>query len=47
MGIPLSVLCAVFQEQIKELFDYEPGLDVMQQSPLTTTLEEVPFVSSD
>ena len=47
MGIPLSVLCTVFQEQIKELFDYEPGLDVMQQSPLTTTLEEVPFVSND
>ena len=47
MGIPLTVLCAVFQEQIKELFDYEPGLDVTQRSPLTTTLEEVPFVSGD
>ena len=47
MGIPLSVLCAVFQEQIKDMFDYEPGLDVTQRSPLTTTLEEVPFVSTD
>jgi len=31
------------RKRLGELFDYEPGLDVTQKSPLTTTLEETPL----
>ncbi len=46
MDIPLSTLYILFRERLRELFDYEPGLDIGQRSPLTTTLEEMPFASS-
>ena len=43
MGIPLTTLYALLRERLRELFDYEAGLDVAQRSPLTTTLEETPL----
>ncbi len=43
VDIPLTTLYALSQARLKELFDYEPGLDVTQKSPLTTTLEETPL----
>ena len=43
MDIPLITLHALMREKLKELFSYEPGLDVKQKSPLTTTLEEAPL----
>ena len=43
MDIPLTTLYALLRGRLKELFDYEPGLDVAQRSPLTTTLEETPL----
>jgi len=43
MDIPLTTLYALLRERLKELFDYEPGLEVAQRSPLTTTLEEMPL----
>jgi len=43
MNIPLTALYALLRTKLKELFDYEPGLDVTRRSPLTTTLEETPF----
>lgn len=46
MDIPLSKLYTQFRERLKGLFDYEPGLDINQRSPLTTTLEEMPFTDS-
>jgi formate dehydrogenase subunit beta len=45
MDIPLSTLYTLFRERLRDLFDYEPGLDVAQRSPLTTTLEEMPFAN--
>lgn len=46
MDIPLSTLYTMFRERLRELFDYEPGLDIGKRSPLTTTLEETPFTNS-
>jgi hypothetical protein len=46
MDIPLSTLYTLFRERLRELFDYEPGLNRRQKSPLTTTLEEMPFANS-
>ncbi|MGA9348537.1 MAG: 4Fe-4S binding protein [Anaerolineae bacterium] len=43
MDIPMTMLYALLRERLRELFDYEPGLDVAQRSPLTTTLEETPL----
>jgi len=43
MDIPLTTLYALLRERLRELFDYEAGLDVTQKSPLTTTLEEAPI----
>ena len=43
MKIPLTMLYAPLRKRLGELFDYEPGLDVTQKSPLTTTLEETPL----
>jgi ferredoxin len=34
MDIPLSTFYTVLREKLRELFDYEPGLDVTQRSPL-------------
>ena len=46
MDIPLSTLYTLLREQVRDMFDYEPGLDVDQRSPLTTTLVEMPFSDS-
>ncbi|MHC4549252.1 MAG: 4Fe-4S binding protein [Planctomycetota bacterium] len=43
VGIPLSRLHLPLLQRVKERFAYEPGLDVAQRSPLTTTLEEGPL----
>jgi formate dehydrogenase subunit beta len=43
MEIPLTTFHTLVQEQIKTLFNYEPGMDIEQMSPLTTTLEEMPL----
>jgi ferredoxin len=43
VGIPLTALYTLLRAKLRELFDYETGLDVAQKSPLTTTLEEVPL----
>ncbi len=42
MEIPLTTLYVLLQESLREMFDYEPGLDAAQRSPLATTLEEMP-----
>jgi ferredoxin len=38
-GIPMTVLYAFLRERLKDLFDYEAGLEAEQKSPLTTALE--------
>lgn len=43
MEIPMTTFYTLVQEKLKELFGYEPGLEIMQKSPLTTTLEEIPL----
>lgn len=43
MDIPLTALHTLFRERLRELFAYEPGMDIEQRSPLTTTLQQVPF----
>jgi ferredoxin len=43
MDIPLSRLHLPLLHKVKELFEYEPGADGTQSSPLTTTLEEGPL----
>lgn len=43
MEIPLTTFYTLVQEKIRTLFNYEPGLDIRQRSPLTTTLEETPL----
>lgn len=40
MEIPITAFYKLVQEKLKELFDYTPGTELMQKSPLTTTLEE-------
>jgi formate dehydrogenase subunit beta len=42
-NIPLTALYALLRQRLRELFDYQAGLDVAQRSPLTTTLEETPL----
>jgi len=37
--IPMTALYTLLREKLKELFDYETGLDVTQRSPLTTATE--------
>jgi len=44
MHIPITVLYVLLREGLREMFDYEAGIDATQRSPLTTTLEEMPFV---
>ena len=43
MEIPLTILNKLMREKLKELFHYEPGMEVSQRSPLITTLEEAPI----
>lgn len=43
VGLPLTTLYALLRERLRELFGYESGLDVVQRSPLTTTLDEIPL----
>ena len=43
MDIPLTTLYTLLRERLGELFDYKPGQDVEQRSPLITTLEETPI----
>jgi len=40
VDIPLLTISKLLRRDIKELFDYEAGLDVKQESPLLTTLDE-------
>ena len=40
----MTTLYVLLREGLREMFDYEAGIDVAQRSPLTTTLEEMPFV---
>ena len=43
MEIPMTTFYTLVHEKLRELFDYEPGLDTKQKSPITTTLEETPL----
>jgi ferredoxin len=43
MDIPLTALHLLFRERVRELFGYEPGLDVTHRSPIITSLQQVPF----
>lgn len=41
--IPLLTIFKLIHKDVNELFGYEPGTDVEQESPLLTTLDETPF----
>jgi formate dehydrogenase subunit beta len=41
--IPLTLFYSLLRERLFDLFEYEPGMDETQTSPLTTTLDEVPL----
>ncbi|MCD6472778.1 4Fe-4S binding protein [Candidatus Aerophobetes bacterium] len=43
MDIPLLTIFKQVRGDVKELFDYEAGLNVEQESPLLTTLDEIPM----
>jgi ferredoxin len=43
MDIPLRSFHAPLLGKLERLFGYEPGIDLEQRSPLTTSLEEAPF----
>ena len=43
MDIPLTTLNALLLDKLRGLFEYAPGHDVKQRSPLATTLEEMPL----
>ena len=43
MDIPLCSIFKMSEVYLKELFDYETGIDDQQKSPLVTTLQEVPM----
>ena len=43
VDIPLLTIFKLLRTDIKELFDYEAGLDVKQEAPLLTTLDETPL----
>ena len=43
VDIPLLTIFRLLREDMKELFDYEAGSDVEQESPLLTTLDETPM----
>lgn len=43
MDIPLTTLNALLLDSLRGLFEYTPGQDMKQRSPLATTLEEMPL----
>lgn len=43
VDIPLLTIFKLLRRDVKDLFDYEAGLDVGQESPLLTTLDEAPM----
>lgn len=43
VDIPLLTIYRLMRKDIKELFDYESGADVGQESPLLTTLDVTPL----
>jgi coenzyme F420-reducing hydrogenase delta subunit/ferredoxin len=43
MDIPLPTLYTMLRADMKELFDYVPGIDVTENPPLITTLDETPL----
>jgi ferredoxin len=43
MDIPLLTISKQVRKDVKELFNYESGLDLKQESPLLTTLDEMPM----
>lgn len=43
MEIPLMILNKLMSDNLKRLFQYEPGLEVEERSPLITTMEEGPI----
>ncbi|MCW3992837.1 MAG: 4Fe-4S binding protein [Candidatus Bathyarchaeota archaeon] len=43
VDIPLLTIHKMLRRDVKELFDYEAGLDVEQEAPLITTLDEAPL----
>lgn len=43
MDIPLTILYALLRRELKQLFAYEPGMDIDRNSPLATTLEQEPI----
>jgi len=43
VDIPLATIFKLLRRDVKALFDYEAGLDVKQEAPLLTTLDEMPM----
>ena len=43
VDIPLLTIFKMLRRDIKEMFDYEAGLDAKQEAPLLTTLDETPL----
>jgi ferredoxin len=43
VDIPLLTIFKLLKKDVKDLFDYEAGIDVEQESPLLTTLDEMPI----
>jgi len=43
MDIPLLTIFRLLRQDMKNLFDYEAGSDVGEESPLLTTLDETPM----
>lgn len=43
VDIPLLTILKLLRKDIKEMFDYEAGLDEKQEAPLLTTLDETPL----
>ena len=43
VDIPLLTIFKLLRRDIKEMFDYEAGLDAKQEAPLLTTLDETPL----
>lgn len=47
MDIPLLTIYELLRKDVKELFDYEAGVDAKQEAPLITTLDETPMRSEE
>jgi len=43
VDIPLLTIFRLLRRDVKDLFDYEAGMDVEQEAPLLTTLDEMPI----